>query len=256
LLVPTTATLAVVSMTSHSSAGSASGATLALDADLVSSTGQLDGAAADNAELSGLKSSDTQALSRDVSDRAARSSERTKVNALAAENDKRAAAEAALVATDTIIEVDPAATGAGTSGDASVPAPTTGSHAWVKPINSYVMTSGFAWRWGAFHKGQDLATPVGTPVKAMSSGVILFAGWQPSYGNKVEIKYWDGTVSFYAHNSVVKVKKGDIVAPGQVVSLSGNTGHSTGPHLHVEIRPGGGDPINPVPWFRSHGMPL
>lgn len=125
----------------------------------------------------------------------------------------------------------------------------------MPPISTaYTLTSGFGMRWGALHPGQDLAVPVGTPVKAMSNGTVLLAGWEGSYGYKVEIRYQDGTVSWYAHNSKVLAKPGDVVVPGQVVALSGNTGRSTGPHVHIEIHPGGGDAVPPMPWLTKLGI--
>jgi len=128
------------------------------------------------------------------------------------------------------------------------------AHAWVPFLNAgYQLTSGFGMRWGSMHPGQDFAVPVGTPVKAMSSGTVILAGWQGGYGNKVEIRYWDGTVSWFCHNSKLLVKEGDAVTPGEVVSMSGNTGHSTGPHVHVEIHPNDGSPIPPIPWLNKMG---
>ncbi|MEP6630820.1 MAG: M23 family metallopeptidase, partial [Lapillicoccus sp.] len=82
------------------------------------------------------------------------------------------------------------------------------AHAWVAPIghdSGFQMTSGFGMRWGAMHPGQDFAVAVGTPVRALSSGTVLFAGWEGGYGNKLEIQYWDGTVSWFAHNSKLLV---------------------------------------------------
>jgi murein DD-endopeptidase MepM/ murein hydrolase activator NlpD len=125
---------------------------------------------------------------------------------------------------------------------------------WVLPIKGAVFTSGFGWRWGRMHEGDDFATPVGTPVASMSSGTVVFAGWESGYGNKIEIQYWDGTVSVFAHLSAIGVSVGDAVTPGQIVGRSGNTGHSTGPHLHLEIHPDGGSPIDPAPWLHAHGL--
>ena len=125
---------------------------------------------------------------------------------------------------------------------------------WVPAIAGAAFTSGFGWRWGKMHEGNDFGTPVGTPVHSMSSGTITFAGWEGGYGNKVEITYWDGTVSVYGHLSSIKVSVGDKVDPGEVVALSGNTGHSTGPHLHLEIHPNGGAAIDPAPWLHAHGL--
>jgi murein DD-endopeptidase MepM/ murein hydrolase activator NlpD len=125
---------------------------------------------------------------------------------------------------------------------------------WIMPIKGAVFTSGFGWRWGRMHEGDDFGTPVGTPLASMSTGTVLFAGWEGGYGNKVEIQYWDGTVSVYGHMSQISVSVGDSVSRGDIVGLSGNTGHSTGPHLHLEIHPGGGAAIDPAPWLHDHGL--
>ena len=93
---------------------------------------------------------------------------------------------------------------------------------------------------GRMHPAQDLAAPTGTPVLSMSTGTVIFSGWSnEGYGYMVKIRYWDGTVSWFAHNSRLLVSVGEQVAPGQKVAYSGNTGNSTGPHLHLEIHPGG-----------------
>jgi murein DD-endopeptidase MepM/ murein hydrolase activator NlpD len=125
---------------------------------------------------------------------------------------------------------------------------------WVMPIDGATFTSGYGYRWGRLHAGNDFATPVGTPLVAMSSGVVTFAGNQGGYGNKVEIKYWDGTVSYYGHMNTFSVSVGQQVAPGELVGQSGNTGRSTGPHLHLEIHPGGGAAIDPAPWLSERGL--
>ena len=125
---------------------------------------------------------------------------------------------------------------------------------WVMPIKGAVFTSGYGWRWGRMHQGDDFGTPVGTPLASMSTGTVTFAGWEGGYGNKIEIEYWDGTVSVFGHLSQVQVSVGDKVVPGAIVGRSGNTGHSTGPHLHLEIHPGGGGAIDPAPWLHRHGL--
>ncbi|MCU1536274.1 MAG: Peptidase, partial [Humibacillus sp.] len=131
------------------------------------------------------------------------------------------------------------------------------AHRWVTPVSGYTLTSGFGMRWGKLHPAQDFATPVGTPVHSLSTGTVVFAGWDSTgYGNLVKIRYWDGTVSFMAHNSRLLVSVGDTVAPGQTIALSGNTGHSTGPHVHLEIHPGDAAPVPPVNWLKSHGATL
>ncbi len=128
------------------------------------------------------------------------------------------------------------------------------AHAWRLPIRHYTLTSGFGQRWGRLHAGNDFAAPVGSRLVAMSSGTVTFAGAQSGYGNKVEIRYWNGTVSYYGHMDRVTAHVGQRVNPGSLVGYSGNTGHSTGPHLHLEIHPGGHGPVNPMPWLRAHGI--
>ena len=125
---------------------------------------------------------------------------------------------------------------------------------WLLPIKGATFTSGFGWRWGRMHEGNDFATPVGTRLGSMSTGTVIFAGVEGGYGNKVEIEYWDGTVSVYGHMSQIDVVVGQQLAPGDLVGLSGNTGHSTGPHLHLEIHPDGGAAIDPAPWLHNRGL--
>jgi murein DD-endopeptidase MepM/ murein hydrolase activator NlpD len=131
---------------------------------------------------------------------------------------------------------------------------TQAAHRWVLPVRTYVKTSGFGMRWGKLHAGEDFAAPIGTPVHAISSGVVVFAGVQQGYGNKIEIRHWDGTCSWYGHLSKIDVKVGQKVDPGELIGLVGNTGHSTGPHLHLEIHPHGDGPVDPLPWLRAHGL--
>ena len=126
------------------------------------------------------------------------------------------------------------------------------AHGWRLPITSPVVTSGFGYRWGRLHAGEDFAVDVGTPLASMSSGTVVFAGPESGFGNLVQVRYWDGTISYYGHMSRVSVNVGERVEPGQVVGLSGNTGHSTGPHLHLEIHPNGGQAVDPLPWLAAH----
>ena len=125
---------------------------------------------------------------------------------------------------------------------------------WVSPIAGAAFTSGYGMRWGRMHNGNDFGTPVGTPIVAMSSGTVTFVGQEGGYGNKVEIEYWDGTVSYFAHMDSFNVTVGQQVAAGDKVGASGNTGHSTGPHLHLEIHPHGGGPVDPAPWLHARGI--
>lgn len=125
---------------------------------------------------------------------------------------------------------------------------------WVMPVEGYRFSSAFGTRWGRLHAGDDFAATTGTRIGALSSGTVVFAGQQSGYGNKVEIRHWDGTVSVYAHMNSIAVRVGQTVAPGAKVGEVGNTGRSTGPHLHLEIRPGGGGPTDPEAWLGERGL--
>ena len=126
---------------------------------------------------------------------------------------------------------------------------------WVRAIRGATLTSDFGPRWGRNHDGLDFGAPSGTPLYAMSKGTVVFAGYAGALGNKVEIRYWDGTVSWYGHMSRISVRSGESVMPGEVVGAVGNTGHSFGSHLHLEIHPSGGNnPIDPYPWLVRKGL--
>lgn len=113
-----------------------------------------------------------------------------------------------------------------------------------------VFTSGYGWRWGRMHKGIDIAAPVGTPIVAAASGVVISAGWNSGgYGNLVEIRHDDGSVTLYAHNDRILVRAGQYVQQGDQVSEMGSTGYSTGPHLHFEIHPSGNGAVNPMAYL-------
>ena len=205
-----------------------------------------------------VRTSALAAQSRPVQDRAARDSERQQLApALAAPAPAPAAPAAAAPApaAPAPAAAAPAAPAFTEPAPAAAPVKAPDTQGWVAPIGAgYTLTSGFGMRWGAMHPGQDFAIPIGTEVRAMSSGTVLLAGSSGGYGNKVEIQYWDGTVSWYAHNSSLKVSQGQSVSPGQVVALSGNSGHSTGPHLHMEIHPANGDPVPPLGWLQTMGI--
>lgn len=138
--------------------------------------------------------------------------------------------------------------------DGSDTGTTASAQGWVKPLDNAVFTSPFGHRWGKLHAGQDYAAPIGTPLKAMNNGTVVGSGPMDGYGIYIDIKYTDGSVSRYGHLSSVSATTGQQVSTGEVVALSGNTGHSTGPHLHVEIHPGGGAPIDPAGWLAERGI--
>jgi murein DD-endopeptidase MepM/ murein hydrolase activator NlpD len=127
---------------------------------------------------------------------------------------------------------------------------------WVRPIKTWHITSDFGARWGASHDGIDLGASTGTPVYAMSKGTVIGSFYDSSFGNKLEIKYWDGSISWYGHLSKRKAKKGDTVQPGELVGLVGNTGHSFGSHLHFEMQKTTAKdaPIDPIRWLKRHAL--
>lgn len=110
----------------------------------------------------------------------------------------------------------------------------------LRPV-SCPQTSGFGIRWGRMHEGIDYGCDIGTPVKAAKAGLVIKAGTSSGYGNLVLVDHGDGVVTAYAHNSRFAAEVGDDVGTGQVIAYSGNTGRSTGPHVHFEVR------INGVP---------
>ncbi len=127
-----------------------------------------------------------------------------------------------------------------------VPAPTGAASAagFVWPVHG-ILTSGFGWRWGRMHEGIDIAVSNGTPVVAAAAGTVIVAGWMGGYGNLVVVDHGGGISTAYGHNTSVTVGVGQQVAQGQLIAYSGNTGHSTGPHVHFEVRINGGavDPM-------------
>lgn len=110
---------------------------------------------------------------------------------------------------------------------------------------SFRYTSGFGQRWGRMHEGVDMAGPVGTPIVAPADGTVIHAGWSSGYGNLIKIQHDFGIETRYAHLSEIHVSVGDRVSAGELIGDMGNTGRSTGPHLHYEIRIGG-EAINPM----------
>ncbi|MBO1754214.1 M23 family metallopeptidase [Allobranchiibius sp. CTAmp26] len=124
---------------------------------------------------------------------------------------------------------------------------------WTCPIAGCAgrFTSPFGSRWGTQHLGDDFATPMGTPLHALHDSTVVATGFYAGMGNRVELDLGDGVLAVYAHMSRIDVTVGERVSMGEVVGRSGNTGHSTGPHLHLEIHLSG-TPVDPAPWLRAH----
>jgi murein DD-endopeptidase MepM/ murein hydrolase activator NlpD len=123
-------------------------------------------------------------------------------------------------------------------GGGGAPDFTPSSAGLVWPVNGPV-TSGFGMRWGRMHEGIDIAASTGTPIRAAASGRIIYCGWMGGYGNLVAIDHGNGLSTAYGHQSAIAVGCGQIVAQGQTIGYVGSTGHSTGPHLHFEVRVNG-----------------
>jgi murein DD-endopeptidase MepM/ murein hydrolase activator NlpD len=132
-------------------------------------------------------------------------------------------------------------------------------NAWGLPVphGVYHLTARFgqcAGLWSHCHTGLDFAAPEGTPIHAIANGTITETGWAGAYGNRTVMTLSDGTDLWYAHQSAIGVTKGQKVVAGQVIGRVGSTGNTTGPHVHIEVRPGGGDPVDPYQAMIAHGL--
>ena len=116
--------------------------------------------------------------------------------------------------------------------------------------SSFRFTSGFGQRWGRLHAGTDFAAPVGTPIYATADGVVTHAGWSSGYGRLIKIQHEFGIETRYAHLNAMHVSVGQRVSRGERIGDMGNSGRSTGPHLHYEVRVGG-NPVNPMTYIRA-----
>ena len=119
------------------------------------------------------------------------------------------------------------------------------------PVKSaFRFTSNFGQRWGRAHQGIDMAGPVGTSIFATGDGVVTFAGWQRGYGNLIKIQHELGTETRYGHLSKIRVRAGQKVSRNSLIGDMGNTGRSTGPHLHYEVRVDG-KAVNPMSFIKA-----
>jgi hypothetical protein len=124
---------------------------------------------------------------------------------------------------------------------------------YVMPTKG-IFTSNFGYRWGVLHAGIDLANSIGTPIMAVSDGVVIDAGPTAGYGMWVKLRHADGTVTLYGHVNTTLVSVGQRVMAGDQIATMGNRGNSTGPHLHFEVLLGGTERIDPVPWLAKRGL--
>ncbi|MGR3712241.1 MAG: DUF5930 domain-containing protein [Shimia sp.] len=116
--------------------------------------------------------------------------------------------------------------------------------------SSFRYTSGFGMRWGRMHKGTDFAAPYGTPIHVTAEGTVTHAGWQSGYGRLIKVRHANGIETRYAHLAKIRVKVGQKVSRGAVIGDMGNSGRSTGTHLHYEVRVNG-RAINPMTFIKA-----
>jgi len=126
----------------------------------------------------------------------------------------------------------------------SGPAATPSAAGLIWPVNGPV-TSPFGYRWGRLHEGIDIGVPNGTPIHAAADGTVIYCGWESGYGNLVVIDHGNGIATAYGHQSAIAASCGQHVLQGDIIGYVGSTGHSTGPHLHFEVRVDG-NPVDPL----------
>jgi len=128
---------------------------------------------------------------------------------------------------------------------------------WVLPVTGYNLSARFGQRsglWSTVHTGLDFAGPSGSTIVAVAGGTVVSADYEGAYGNRTVIQLDDGTTIWYCHQSRFGVKPGDKVGPGDVIGFTGSTGNVTGPHLHLEVHPGGGAAVDPYTALVEHGV--
>ncbi|WP_030416554.1 M23 family metallopeptidase [Streptomyces sp. NRRL S-1448] len=126
---------------------------------------------------------------------------------------------------------------------------------FVLPVTQHGLSALFGQagvNWMSVHTGIDFPVSYGTPVMSATDGTVR-TQWNSAYGNMAIVTAPDGTETWYCHLSSTKIRSGSVKA-GEQIAYSGNSGNSTGPHLHFEVRPGGGAAVDPIPWLRSHGL--
>ncbi|MFJ1703076.1 M23 family metallopeptidase [Kitasatospora sp. NPDC088346] len=126
---------------------------------------------------------------------------------------------------------------------------------YVLPVAAPGLSAGFGRagaHWAGRHTGIDFPVPAGTPVRAATDGTVT-TRWSRAYGYLVTVTDRDGTSTWYGHLHSYRIRRGPVRA-GDVIGFSGSTGNSTGPHLHFEVRPEGGAPVDPLPWLLAHGL--
>lgn len=129
----------------------------------------------------------------------------------------------------------------------------------VRPVAGYELTGRFgasSGLWSSAHTGLDFAVAQGTAIHAITDAVVVSTDYDGSYGLKTVLRTEDGTELWFCHQDSVTVAPGEHVAAGQAIGYVGMTGNTTGPHLHLEVRPGGGDPVDPEVALAEWGVPV
>ncbi|NYG56803.1 peptidoglycan DD-metalloendopeptidase family protein [Nocardioides perillae] len=127
---------------------------------------------------------------------------------------------------------------------------------WGLPLADYELTATFGQSsslWSSVHTGLDFAAPTGTPILSVARGTVAEAGWAGAYGERTVVVDADGTEFWYCHQESTSVSPGEDVAAGEVIGTVGATGNVTGPHLHLEVRPRGGAPVDPFVVMADRG---
>jgi murein DD-endopeptidase MepM/ murein hydrolase activator NlpD len=128
---------------------------------------------------------------------------------------------------------------------------------WVLPVSGYDITATFGSggsMWSSDHTGLDFAAGYGSPVQSVGSGVVTEAGYAGAYGNRVIVTLADGTEVWYCHLDSFTVSDGEQVSPGSALGAVGMSGNTTGPHLHLEVRPDPSVPVDPYDALVAHGV--
>jgi murein DD-endopeptidase MepM/ murein hydrolase activator NlpD len=128
---------------------------------------------------------------------------------------------------------------------------------WQLPLTNYHLTARFgesSGLWANTHTGLDFAASYGTPVMSVTNGTVTSVGYEGSYGNQVVVTTEDGEELWYCHLSAFAVSVGDTIRAGEVLGYVGSTGNSTGNHMHLEVHPGAGDPVDPYYALVAHGV--
>ncbi|WP_459549067.1 M23 family metallopeptidase [Nocardia sp. X0981] len=188
----------------------------------------------------------------DAIDNGERLRERAVVAAAARATLERAKAEAAAAVAGQEQPWITTAPGAPEAGVVPPGAILPGASGYVLPAPG-TFTSGFGSRWGSFHRGIDIAGPIGTPIYAVADGTVIDAGPAAGFGLWVRIRHDDGTISVYGHMYDFFVSVGERVPAGMQIARMGNRGDSTGPHLHFEIIMDGRH-VDPQRWLALHGL--